>query len=134
MTDFFGGSSGVGAAAQAAQAAATAAAESAAATAAKVTQIEAAPYLRGSRGRFTIATAVGVAATVDFPVVFDKALPTTDYNVVVGFEGSDTGVLGSLSAMVKPASKSMTGCTVSVKNSALISLGLNVTVTVIALY
>jgi hypothetical protein len=103
-------------------------------TAAKVTQIEAAPYMRGSRGRFTIATPIGVAATVDFPVTFDKALPTTDYNVVVGFEGADTGILGNLSAMVKPSSKTMTGCTVSVKNSALLSLGLNVTVTVVALY
>lgn len=132
MTDIMGSSGSGGAAA--ATAAAQAAAQAAQAAADRATQIENAPYMRGSFGKATISVALGVAATVDFPVTFDKPLPVTTYAVVVGFEGADTGILGNLSAMVKTASKTTTGCTVSVKNSALVSLGLNVVVTVIALY
>ncbi len=107
---------------------------SASASATKVAEMEAAPYMRGTRGKFTINAALGVAAVVDFPVTFDKALPNTTYNAVVGFEGSDGGILGALTAMVKAGSKTTTGCTITIKNTALVSLGLNVVVTVVALY
>ncbi len=93
-----------------------------------------APYMRGTRGKVTVSAAIASLAAVDFPVTFDVPLPVTTYNAVIGFEGADTGILGSLTAMVKAGSKTATGCTVTVKNSALLSLGLNVVVTVVALY
>lgn len=105
--------------------------------AARVAAMELAPYMRGTRGKFTIQAAIGIAATVPFPVVFDKPLPAdaVGYSVVVTFEGTDTGILGNLSAMVQGGvSKTLTGCTINVKNSALLALGLNVIGHVIAVY
>lgn len=105
--------------------------------ASRVTAMESAPYMRGTRAKFTIQAAIGVAATVPFPVVFDKQLPAgaEGYSVVIAFEGTDTGILGSLSAMVQGGvTKTLAGCTINVKNSALVSLGLNVTCHVIAVY
>jgi hypothetical protein len=104
------------------------------AAAAAVAAMEAAPYMRGTSGEVTLSAAIGVAATVSVPIVFDKPLPTKGYRVVVSFEGEDTGILGNLSAMTVSSSKDFTGCTVRVKNSALVSLGLNVKVIATALY
>lgn len=124
----------------AADAAASAAAAQAAAAAAatRVSTIEGAPYVRGVRGKATIQAAIGIAAVVPITITYDAALPTgtpLTYSAIVTFEGTDTGILGNLSAMVAGgASKTLTGCTVNVKNSALVSLGLNVIVHVLALY
>jgi len=103
-----------------------------AAAEAKLTAMESAPYMRGTRGKAPLSLTLGVAATSTVPVVFDAALPVDTYSPQVTLEGA-SGVLGSLAVIVQtPLSK--TGCTVLVKNSGLISLAVNVTVHVTASY
>ena len=99
----------------------------------KVVEMEMAPYMRGTRGKATISAAIAIAATVPVVVVFDKVLPTSDYSPQVTLEG-DEGILASLSCIVKAGTRTTAGCTVSVKNSALVSLGINVIVHVTATY
>jgi hypothetical protein len=99
----------------------------------KVAQMELAPYMRGTRGKTTLGVDIGIGTTVDVPIVFDKALPTASYSPQVTLEGT-AGVLGQLSAIVKTGTLTLTGCTVSVKNSSLVTLGTNVIVHVTANY
>lgn len=100
----------------------------------KVREMEMAPYMRGTRGKLTIAAAVAVAAAVDLFVTFDKTLPTADYAPQVTLEGPSTLLGGSLTAMVKANGREVGGCWVTVKNSALVSLGLNAVIHVTATY
>ncbi len=99
----------------------------------KVREMEMAPYMRGTRGSATISANIAIAATVDVPVTFDKALPTASYSPQVTLEGT-SGILGNLSAIVKGGSLTTTGCVVQVKNSALVALGISVVVHVTATY
>lgn len=94
--------------------------------------MESAPFMRGTRGRFQLVSNIGIGNTT-VSVPFDQTLPTTDYSAIVGFEG-DTGVLGNLTAQVVAGSRTATGCQVLVRNGALISLGVNTWILVVALY
>lgn len=99
----------------------------------KVVEMELAPYMRGTRGKTTIAVDIGIGSTADVAVVFDKPLPVATYSPQVTLEGS-AGILGQLSSIIKTGTLTTTGCTVSVKNSSLVTLGANVVVHVTATY
>lgn len=123
--------SSAGTLASQASAVAGAANTSAGSVAARVEAIEKAPYLKGTRGRATIAANIGVGVTVSVAVTFETALPAATYSAAAAIEGT-SGLLGNLYPMVDPASKTATGCTVLVKNTSLLSLGQNAVVVVIA--
>lgn len=91
------------------------------------------PYMRGTKGTATIGVAIGIGATSNITVTFDQALPDTNYALIASIEGT-AGLLGNLVAVPLSASKTTTTCVVAVKNTSLVTLGLNAIVTAFAVY
>ncbi|WP_416902753.1 hypothetical protein [Micromonospora echinospora] len=88
--------------------------------------------LGGTAGQATVATGLLGGATRDVPVTFTTALPDTNYVAIPVIDGPP-GILGTLQALFPVTNKSATGCTVTVKNTALLTLGVSGTVTVVAI-
>ncbi len=112
--------------------AASSASSSASAVAGRVTTIEQSPYLRGTFGKTTITANIAVGDTAPITVVFETPLQAANYVPLIGFEGT-SGLLGALTGIVPTANKAVDRCVVLVKNTSLISLGLNAVVNVVAL-
>jgi uncharacterized phage infection (PIP) family protein YhgE len=87
-----------------------------------------------------VASGRGVASTVNIlgggtyaiNVTFDSPAPNTNYQPLAVLDSSSAQLFGSL-ALVSITNRTTTGCTVTVKNTALLSLGGSLTATVIAL-
>jgi hypothetical protein len=91
------------------------------------------PFVRGTKGAATIGVAIGIGATSNLTITFDRALPDTNYSIIASIEGT-AGLLGNLVAVPISASKTTTSCVVAVKNTSLVTLGLNAIVTAFAVY
>lgn len=90
-------------------------------------------FVRGTKGSATVTQNIGIGATSTVTVTFDGTLPNTDYAVIVQIEGT-AGLLGNLVALPLSATKTTTTVQVAVKNTSLVTLGLNATVTAFAVY
>lgn len=102
-----------------------------AAAEAQLTAIEGG-YLDGTVGQATLTSNIGIGATYPVTVPFARPMPDTNYVVLVSIEGG-AQLLGVVVPMLPASSKTITSCVVSVKNTGLVTLGLNAVVRVAAL-
>lgn len=87
-------------------------------------------HLVGTTGQATIATNISIAGQVDVTVPFTRTMANTTYGAYVSIEGA-ASLLGAFVALIK--TKSTTNCVVTVKNTALVSLGSGAVVRVAAI-
>lgn len=90
-------------------------------------------YVRGAKGSTTLASNLAIGGQFQVTVAFDRTLPNTNYAVLVSIEGGGN-LLGALIAQPISSTKTTTTVDVLVKNTGLIALGLNATITAFAVY
>jgi len=98
----------------------------------RVTALEA-RTLVGTTGQLTKTLPLLLGSVTTFDVVFRNPMPTTDYIPLVTLDATSVAVLGSITVQLPITAKTKTGCTVSVRNTALLTVASSVTVYVAAL-
>ncbi len=86
----------------------------------------------GTTGEATITANLLAGQSLAVPVTFSRPLPNTNYAVFLSIDGA-ASLLGALIPQYPVSAKSTTGCTVTVRNSALVALGQSATVRVAAI-
>ena len=90
------------------------------------------PALEWQMQTYQVALPLLSIGATDFPVTWPADFGNATYTVPKpGFEGG-TLVVGLLDAVVKPGTRTGTGCTVTVKNTGLVSIAAGVVLHVMA--
>ncbi|MGW2116021.1 hypothetical protein [Streptomyces zhihengii] len=88
--------------------------------------------LTGVTGKATPTLSLGAGATVAVPVTFDAAMPSANYQAIVQVSGAQS-LLGNITVVPPITAATATGCTVTLKNTGLLTLAQQVTVQVTAI-
>lgn len=105
--------------ADAAKATADAAMSKANATQTQLTNIPKVPWLGL---KVVNVPALVLGGSVDLSISWDTAAPAADYAVAAAVEGT-AAIIGTVSVAIKPGSKTINGCVITVKSSALLTNG-----------
>jgi hypothetical protein len=89
--------------------------------------------LVGTTGQLTKTLPILLGSVTTFDVVFRNPMPSTDYIPLVTLDNASVAVLGAVSVQLPITAKTKTGCTVTVRNTALLTVASSVTVQVAAL-
>jgi hypothetical protein len=90
------------------------------------------PAVASGRAATATSVSLGAGATYAVNVGFDAPAPSADYTALPVIDSPSVPLFGALD-VVSVSNRTTTGCTVTVKNTSLLSLGGVITVTVIAL-
>lgn len=90
--------------------------------------------LVGTTGQLTKSLTVGIGgSTTTFGITYAKPMPSADHIVLVTLDNASASLLGSVAPVLPVTNKTQFGCTVTVRNSALLTVASSVTVYVAAL-
>jgi len=90
--------------------------------------------LRGAVASHIVSANVAIGGQITPTVTFNKALPHTNYFPVITIEGTADLLGGNLTAMVLQNTRTTTTVQLVIKNNALLALGLNARINVLAVY
>lgn len=89
--------------------------------------------LVGTTGQLTKTLPLLLGSVTTFDIVFRTPMPSADYIPLVTLDATSVAVLGNITVQLPITAKTKTGCTVSVRNTALLTVASSVTVYVAAL-
>lgn len=89
--------------------------------------------LVGTTGQLTKTLPALLGSVTNFDVVFRNPMPSTDYIPLVTLDNASVAVLGAVTVQLPVTAKTKAGCTVTVRNTALLTVASSVTVQVAAL-
>lgn len=90
--------------------------------------------LSGSTGQLTKSLTLGVGgSTTTFGITFAQPMPSANYVPLVTLDSSSVALLGSVAVVYPITNKTAFGCTVTVRNTAAVTLASSITVQVAAL-
>jgi hypothetical protein len=118
------------------QATADEATRATAAEAALATRIAAleARTLTATTGQLTKSLTLGIGgSTTTFGITYAKPMPSADHVVFVTLDNASASLLGTVTPVLPVTNKTAFGCTVTVRNTALLTVASSVTVQVAAL-